>query len=58
LVLQAASMERTVPLRAEPPLKPNQPNQMKTVPMKTRVGLWARPWIFSPLGRRLPRTKA
>jgi hypothetical protein len=30
---------RTVALRVEPPLNPNQPNQISTVPRKTRVVL-------------------
>jgi hypothetical protein len=51
-------MERTEALSAEPPLKPNHPNQMKTVPMKTSVVLCGLPWSFSPLWTRFPRTKA
>jgi len=39
LVLKAASMALTVALRAEPPLKPNHPNQMRTVPRNTKVVL-------------------
>ncbi len=42
-VLKAASMARTEPLSAEPPLKPNHPNQIKTVPRKTSVVLCAFP---------------
>lgn len=51
-------MARTVAFRALPPLNPNQPNQIKTVPRKTRVVLWGFPCETSPWCLRLPRTKA
>ena len=53
-----AYIARTVALRVEPPLNPNQPNQMKTVPRKTSVVLWGLPWDGWPALLRLPSTKA
>ncbi|KXT11219.1 hypothetical protein AC579_5564 [Pseudocercospora musae] len=58
LVLNAAYMARMLALSADPPLKPNQPNQIKIVPRKTSVVLCGFLCVFSPKCRLLPRIKA